>query len=52
MYKDSFGDPLSTPNPSKSSLKEQPQIMFMDASTLLLDGSKNSIFITSTDEEE
>jgi len=24
----------------------------MDASTLILDGSKNSIFITSTDEED
>jgi hypothetical protein len=26
--------------------------MIMDASTLILDGSKNNIFITSTDEED
>ena len=53
MYREQFGEGGGVKiNQSKSSLKDSNQIMIMDASTLLLDGSKNSIFISSTDEEE
>ena len=52
LYRESFGEEGAI-NPSKTSLRDPlPQVMIMDASTLLLDASKNSIFITSTDEEE
>jgi hypothetical protein len=54
LYKELFGEGGATIKDaqSKSSLKDSNQIMFMDSSTLLLDGSKNIIFITSTDEED